>query len=282
MNETVAYINDSLKGLYSRDEIRNFIRLIMEHVCDLKPYRLLAGKGRELSATEKRAVHDAVERLKQWEPVQYVLGETLFYGLPFRVDGRALIPRPETEELVDLIVKDCSGRKAKILDVGAGSGCIAVALARSLPYSELTAVDLSEDALCLAKENAAMNNVQVSFVVTDILSPVRSQREIPGTFDVIVSNPPYVMEHEKADMEKNVLLYEPPRALFVADDDPLAFYRAIARLSTVKLDAGGALYFEINSQLGKETAAALSCEGYGNIEIMTDLRGKDRIIKASR
>jgi release factor glutamine methyltransferase len=281
MTEIVAFINNSLKGMYPQGEIQSFIRLIMESVCGLQPYQLLmGGKGKELSVMEKRTVEHMVERLRLWEPVQYILGRTSFYGLPFIVDRRVLIPRPETEEMMDLIVRDCSGRAVKVLDIGTGSGCIAVALARNVPGSEVVAVDLYDSALSLASENAVMNNAVVSFIRTDILSPARAGRDIDGTFDIIVSNPPYVMESERVDMEKNVLMYEPPQALFVTDSDPLAFYRAIASLSAVKLRNGGALYLEINSQLAKETAAVLAVNGgYGKIEIIRDMYGKDRIIK---
>jgi release factor glutamine methyltransferase len=282
MTETLAYINNSLKELYPPGEIRSFTRLIMEHVCGLQPYRILMGKGKELSAAEKQAVRQAAERLKQGEPVQYILGRASFCGLDFPVDRRVLIPRPETEELAALIIKEQAGRKTRILDVGTGSGCIAVALAHSLPGSDVVAVDISEDALELAKENARINGACVSFIRTDILSFRQAVQDIAGTFDLIVSNPPYVKESEKAAMEKNVLLYEPPQALFVADSDPLVFYRAIARFSEKKLRDGGTLYLEINALLGKETLALLTGEGYAKTKLIRDLSGKDRIIKARK
>ncbi|MDR1259201.1 MAG: peptide chain release factor N(5)-glutamine methyltransferase [Tannerellaceae bacterium] len=283
MTETIGFIKKSLEGMYTETETQCFVRMIMEGVCGLRPYQLLMGaKGKELSVIEKQAVGRAVERLRQWEPVQYVLGRTSFYGLPFMVDRRVLIPRPETEELVALIAGDhSSGREpARVLDIGTGSGCIAVALALNLPGSEVVAADLYDDVLSLAGENAVMNNAVVSFVRTDILSPARAVSDIEGTFDIIVSNPPYVMESEKADMERNVLLYEPPQALFVPDSDPLTFYHAIASLSAAKLREGGTLYLEVNSLLAKETAAALAAHGYAKIKIIQDLSGKDRIIKA--
>jgi release factor glutamine methyltransferase len=254
----------------------------MEYVCGLQPYQLLMGKGKELSGTEKRSIRQMALRLKQGEPVQYILGETSFCGLMFSVNSKVLIPRPETEELVARIVGDHTGKKVRILDVGTGSGCIAVALAHALPGSDVTAVDVSAGALQVAAVNARRNKVAVSFIRTDVLSLQQAEQDITGRFDLIVSNPPYVRESEKAGMEKNVLLYEPPQALFVADNDPLLFYRAIARLSEKKLKEGGYLYFEINSQLGKETTDALKKEGYENVELIRDLSGKDRIIKAEK
>jgi release factor glutamine methyltransferase len=277
MTETVAYINHSLKEMYPKGEVQSFIRLIMEKVCDLQPHQLLMGGGRLLSDEEKQSIGRIVERLKQSEPIQYVLGETTFYGLSFRVNPSVLIPRPETEELVDCILKDHAKRRIRILDAGTGSGCIAISLAHHLPASEVVAVDISKEALQTAEENARKNKTAVIFMEADILSPGDI---IPGTFDLIVSNPPYVQEDEQGNMEKNVLLHEPRLALFVPDSDPFLFYRAIARLAKEKLNAGGTLYFEINALLGKETAQALREEGYTHVELIRDLSGKDRIIKA--
>jgi release factor glutamine methyltransferase len=281
MTETVAYINNSLKDIYPPGEIRGFTRLMLEHVCGLPPFLLPASKDKELSGAEKCAVEQMVARLKQWEPIQYIVGEASFYGLTFRVAPPVLIPRPETEELVERIIRDSAGGKPEILDIGAGSGCIAVSLAHGLPDAAVTALDISAEALDIARENARRNGVSVSFVRTDILDG-RAIGDIAGTFDVIVSNPPYVRESEKAGMEKNVLLYEPPQALYVTDSDPLVFYRAIARFAGRKLKDAGALYFEINAQAGKETVSLLREEGYGKVELFCDIAGKERIIKAQR
>ncbi|GHT28506.1 release factor glutamine methyltransferase [Bacteroidia bacterium] len=277
MTETVAYINRSLQDLYPKGEVQSFTRLIMEHVCRLQPYQLLMGGGRHLSDTEKHEIHLIVERLKQFEPIQYILGETSFCGLKFRVNPSVLIPRPETEELIECILNDYDGRKMRILDIGTGSGCIAISVAHFLPTIEVIAVDISEEAIQTAEENARINNAFVSFIQADILYP---DIDIPGTFDIIVSNPPYVKENEQIGMEKNVLQYEPRLALFVPDNDPLLFYRAIARLAKQKLNVGGALYFEINAMLGKETVQTLKEEEFTNVELIRDLSGKDRIIKA--
>ncbi|MDR2809277.1 MAG: peptide chain release factor N(5)-glutamine methyltransferase [Tannerellaceae bacterium] len=282
MTETVSYIHHSLKEIYPPGEIRSLTRLMLEHVCGLQPYQLLADKDRALSDAQKFAINRIVERLRQWEPVQYILGETTFCRLTFRVSPQVLIPRPETEELVERIVEDYAGQTPSILDIGTGSGCIAVSLAHSLPNAKVTALDVSAEALCIAGENAERNQVSVSFIQTDILSVEQASEAIEGMFDLIVSNPPYVRESEKACMEKNVLRYEPPLALYVTDREPLIFYRAIARLAKKKLKEGGALYFEINARLGKETIETLQEEGYGKVTLMRDMAGKDRIIKARR
>lgn len=282
MTETIAYINQTLQTLYPEGEIQSLIRLILERVCRLQPYQLLMNKDRELSGAEKRLVCRIVERLRQWEPIQYILGETSFCGISLRLSPGVLIPRPETEELVALILKEHARRKVRILDAGTGSGCIALSLARHLPGSEVTALDISGEALCIAEANARRNKLPVTFICTDLLSVRQAAEALPGTFDLIVSNPPYVRESEKRSMEKNVLLYEPPQALFVPDEDPLVFYRAIARLAREKLREGGRLYFEINALLGKETLGALAEEGYRDTELVRDLSGKDRIITVKK
>jgi release factor glutamine methyltransferase len=283
MTETIAYttryIHHSLKGIYPPGEIRSVTRLILEHVCGLLPYQLPMDKDKVLSPAETCAVRRMVERLKQWEPIQYILGETSFCGLTFCVGPPVLIPRPETEELTERIAGDYAGRKPDVLDIGTGSGCIAVSLAHRLGAGA-TALDISKDALAIAKENARRNNVSVSFIQMDILSA--QPEDMAGVFDLIVSNPPYVRESEKASMGKNVLLYEPPQALYVTDNDPLVFYRAVARLANRKLKENGSLYFEINAQLGKETLALLKEEGYANLSLIRDIAGKDRIIKAQK
>ncbi|MDR1201462.1 MAG: peptide chain release factor N(5)-glutamine methyltransferase [Tannerellaceae bacterium] len=282
MTETIAYINHTLKDLYPSGEIKSFTRLIMDYVCGLQPHQLLMCKSKELSDTKRKEIERIVERLQQWEPIQYILGETTFYGLRFRVNPSVLVPRPETEELVSHILKEYTGKSLRVLDIGTGSGCIAVALSRHLPDAEVVAVDISGEALQMAEANNRANHTAVSFIQTDILSTEQAKEEIQGTFDIIVSNPPYVMEREKDRMEKNVLLYEPEQALYVPDNDPLLFYRRIARFGQDKLNKGGALYFEINAQCGNETVCLLQQEGYKKVELRKDIFGKDRIIKAER
>jgi release factor glutamine methyltransferase len=282
MTETIAYINHTLKDLYPTGEIKSFTRLIMDYVCGLQPHQLLMCKSKELSDTERKEIERIVERLRQGEPVQYILGKTVFCGLRFLVNPSVLIPRPETEELVALILKECTGKRLRVLDVGTGSGCIAVTLSKQLPDAEVVAVDISGEALLTAGANNRANRTAVSFIQSDILATERAKEEIRGTFDLIVSNPPYVMEREKGRMEKNVLLYEPAQALYVPDNDPLLFYREIARFGQDKLNDGGLLYLEINAQCGRETVCLLQREGYKKVELRQDLFGKDRIIKAEK
>lgn len=282
MTETVAHINDSLKDLYPKSEIGSFTRLIMERVCNLQPHNLMFCKDKKLSGSEKERIQEIVMQLQNSVPIQYALGIADFYGLEFEVNPSVLIPRPETEELVELIIKDSEDKEVKILDIGTGSGCIAIALGKYLKKSEVIAVDVSVTALDTARKNAKRAGVPVTFIYTDILSLEKSDMDIPFLFDIIVSNPPYVKESEKITMERNVLDYEPHLALFVSDNDPLLFYRHIAQFGKNKLKREGYLYFEINAQCGILTSDMLQEEGYRNIELIQDLSGNDRIIKAQR
>lgn len=280
MTETIAYIKKSLDLCYPPGEISSLTRLIMEQVCGILPHQLLLGKGKELSDTEKEEIKQIVQRLKDSEPIQYILGEALFYGITFRVTPAVLIPRPETEELVELILQDYSDKEARILDIGTGSGCIAITLARQLKQARIHALDISPEALVIAQENAQINQVDISFVEADILST--SENPFRQKFNCMVSNPPYIMNKEKVEMEQNVLAHEPHQALFVPDNDPLLFYRAIARLGQGWLQDNGHLYFEINAQCGKQTTEMLQAEGYNAIEVIQDISHKDRIIKARK
>ena len=314
MTETIAYIRNSLKDIYPPGEAQALVRLIMERVCGLSTHQLLLGKGKELSDTEKFKIKEIVEGLRLYKPIQYLLGIADFYGIEFKVTPDVLIPRPETAELVERIITDYRGQAPRILDIGTGSGCIAISLAKHLPKAEVAAVDISPEALAVAEENARLNQVSVSFLELDILSegyPSFMQGKLKfhveetkvsrkenksftymkpkshteetavspiGNFNC--SNPPYIMNKEKATMEANVLENEPHLALFVPDDDPLLFYRAIARFGQRHLVEGGHLYFEINALCGKETVAMLRQENYTEVELIQDLYGKDRIVKA--
>ncbi len=282
MTETVTYINESLKDFYQACEIRSLTRLIIEYVTGLQHHQLLMYKDNELSAKEKKEVQRIIERLQQLEPIQYIIGSTTFYNLPFRVTPSVLIPRPETEELVERIITDTGKGNGRILDIGTGSGCIAVALSKYMPLYDVTGVDISNDALSVARENANINHADVRLIQTDILLVEQAAEDIPGLFDIIVSNPPYVKESEQAVMGKNVLLYEPATALFVTDADPLLFYRAIALFGKHKLNYGGMLYFEINAQCGIDMISLLENMEYKNVELIRDLSGKDRIVKAKK
>lgn len=285
MTDAVRYIRQSLQPFYPEGEIKGLIRLLMERVCGIAPHQLLLGKGKELSEIQRERITEIVEGLKKSVPVQYLLGIADFYGREFKVDPSVLIPRPETEELVDTILKDLRQKPAtapiRILDIGTGSGCIAITLATELPQADVTALDISPAALETARTNAGRLNAQVKFCQADILSPPMAEKAAPGQFDLIVSNPPYVWISEKAGMEKNVLDYEPHTALFVDDSDPLLFYRAIARFGKDHLRERGKIYFEINALCGKEMKELLQRQGYRDVCLQQDLSGKDRMIKAS-
>jgi release factor glutamine methyltransferase len=280
MTETIAYIKESLKDSYPPSEVSSIVRLIMERICHIPPYRFLSGDNTILPDSEKKRIREITEHLKQMEPIQYIIGIADFYSLEFEVNPAVLIPRPETEELVEHIIRDNDNKAVNILDIGTGSGCIAVTLARHLKQARVSAADISPEALSTARRNAERNGTDITFIRTDILRSEEAEADIPGQFDIIVSNPPYIKEEEKKDMERNVLDYEPHLALFVPDEDPLLFYRTIARFGKKKLNAGGRLYFEINAQCGAETAGMLCIEGYKQVELIKDLSGKDRILKA--
>ena len=303
MTDTIAYIHRSLEEIYPRSEINSFIRLIMERVCGLPPYKLLLGKDTELSDTEKTQIQEIVERLKNEEPLQYILGEADFYGLLFKVTPSVLIPRPETEELVDLIIKEQlpnKERPLRLMDIGTGSGCIAITLAHHLKQAEVYAMDISREALAIAYENAQKLHTDICFIENDILTyreksttggmkiftptgeEMTKTPSFEGNLQLIVSNPPYIMQKEKREMEKNVLDYEPHLALFVPDNDPLLFYRQIARFGQQALSNDGFIYFEINAQCGEATAIMMEKEGYRNVSLIRDLSNKDRIIKAQK
>ena len=252
----------------------------MERVCNILPHHFLFCKDKELSESEKKRIHEIVERLKQMEPIQYILGTADFYSLLFEVNPSVLIPRPETEELVERVIIDNADKKIKILDIGTGSGCIAVTLRKHLKKASVIAADISAEALATARRNAKLNNATITFIQTDILNPEKAEADIPFILDVIVSNPPYIKEEEKKDMEKNVLDYEPHLALFVPDNNPLLYYWHIAHFGKKKLKKDGLLYFEINAACGKMVVEMLEKEGYKDIELIQDLSGKDRIIKA--
>ena len=286
MTDTIHYIEQSLQGVFPTSEIRCFIRILMEQVCNIAPHQLLIDKDKQLSDSQKKMLYQITERLKQAEPIQYILEQSDFYGLSFKVNKHVLIPRPETEELVERIinqVKQCKpdNTSLNILDIGTGSGCIAITLASHVPHANVTAIDISQEALLIAQENASSNDVNVLFKTVDILSSEASEA-ITEQYDIIVSNPPYIMEDEKTAMHNNVLLHEPHLALFVPNDDPLRFYKAIARLAKDKLNKGGKLYFEINAQCGAETVAMLTEEGFENIQLVKDLFGKNRITEATK
>ena len=278
MKKALAKIHQQLDALYPSGELRELIRWIMEEVAGIPPYRLLLLDD-VLTDKQRLQIEVIVDRLAKKEPIQYILGETTFCGLPFHVSRDVLIPRPETEQLVRLIVNDFSScLSPRILDIGTGSGCIAISLASLLPASCVTALDISSSALRVAADNATLNHVSVSWTCVDIFSS--EAESCLEQYDCIVSNPPYIMEHEQLEMDASVLDYEPHKALFVPDTDPLLFYRRIVQLAKSHLMADGWLYFEINEQCGDAMLELLDSGGFSQTTIIKDYFGKDRMLKA--
>ncbi len=276
MQHSFEYIRQSLSQLYTPSETAKLAVLILQYITNFSQANILTNKDTILSQNQYEKIQLIVDRLKKNEPLEYILGETLFLSLPIEVNGYTLIPRPETEELVDWIITDQIGKTSlRVLDIGTGSGCIAIALAKKM-NAYVTAFDLSAGALEMAGKNAFKNGVVIDFVEMDILKAKPYHQK----FDVIVSNPPYICEREKADMENNVLQYEPELALFVPDNDPLLFYRAIANFAILHLIKGGSLYFEINRAFGEEVCEMLMNKAFSTVELRKDLSGNDRMIKA--
>lgn len=265
-----------LKDFYPESEINAFINIILKSVLGLSKMNAFTFPETRLTNNQSREIMDICRQLRTGKPLQYILGETSFYNLTIKTNSHTLIPRPETEELVDHIIKENKGFRGSIIDAGTGTGCIAIALAVNLPDAHVYGFDISEKALKTAEENTALNKAKVDFFKSDILDPDLS---LFIKTDIIVSNPPYVTESEKKFMDRNVLDFEPHSALFVPDKKPLVFYRALIKLSKIILNPGGKLYFEINENMGPRLLKLLCSNGYGNTEIIKDLNGKDRIIK---
>lgn len=267
-------IRSELSALYDKNEVESFVSLLLDKICGLNTTKRLISDKIYLSDEQKRRIDDALERLKRYEPIQYIIGYTDFYGLTLRTDRRALIPRPETEELVDWILHECS-TVGNALDICTGSGCIAVCLAKYLKEAKVSALDISSEAIGLARENALNHQLDIVFYQKDIMATDSLWQK----FDLIVANPPYVTLNEKVDMMPNVLNYESSLALFVDDEDPLIFYRTIARFAQKNLVDGGMLFFEINRKFGKETVDLLASMGFVDIVPKKDISGNDRFIK---
>lgn len=277
MQKTIEHIKQALATYYPESEISGFVRYILEHITKRSYHQLLLSDI-HFSEGQTKVVQQYIERLQQYEPIQYIIGETEFFGLPFYVNKHTLIPRPETEELVELVLKENTQYQPSILDVGTGSGCIAIALAKHIPNAKVTAWDFSKGAIEIANKNANLNKVQVKFDQVDVLSKYPTNQE----FDIIVSNPPYILDSEKEEMEKNVLDYEPHSALFVPNNKALLFYERIADISLELLTENGKLYFEINRAKGQETVEMLASKGYYDIELLKDLSKNDRMVSAKR
>ena len=269
-----------LQGVYDREEIHSFFYILCDFFLQYSRFEVSMALDTVVSAKNITAFEMALLRLKKQQPIQYIVGHTEFYGLTFKVNKHTLIPRPETEQLVDWIISNHKhqGSGLEILDIGTGSGCIAVALSKNFSKASISGLDISEKALEVAQENAIKNQVLVSFCQKDILETTALEKK----YDVVVSNPPYVRQLEKKAMSANVLDNEPGGALFVPNEDPLLFYRKIAQLALVSLQEKGWLYFEINEYLSNEMDALLNEIGFVNIEIKKDFRAVPRMIKCQK
>ncbi len=281
LKEFKLFFNEALSAIYPKTEIDSFFFILMEE--KLKLQRIDTVLKPDFLITKKNLIDlkTIVKRLQKEEPIQYIIGSTEFYGLPFLVDKNTLIPRTETEELVAWVLDeikvltDNKITELSILDIGTGTGCIPISLAKNLTSLNISAIDISPEALLIAKQNAVLNKVTIEFIELDILKA----ESLPQEYDVIISNPPYVRELEKKEIKNNVLENEPHLALFVADKNPLIFYNKIADLAKQQLSINGMLFFEINQYLGKETLNMLVKKGFKNIQLKKDLFGNDRMIK---
>lgn len=278
ITEISNHCKSALKDLYHDAEIRNFCYLIAEYLLNYSKIEFHTKADKPISAEKQKKIDSAIKRLVNGEPIQYVLGVTEFCGLVFKVDSRVLIPRPETEELVNLVVHEEKGEEAEFLDMGTGSGCIAVTLDRFMSHAKVFACDVSEHVLEVAAMNNETHQAEVNFFRHDILD---TNMQLPSRYHVVVSNPPYVRQSEKIFMHKNVLDFEPEMALFVPDEDPLLFYRHIARKCCNALHKGGRLYLEINEKFPEEVKKLLESYGYNNIQLKYDINRKPRIIHAT-
>ncbi|MDN3725436.1 peptide chain release factor N(5)-glutamine methyltransferase [Aequorivita sp. SDUM287046] len=273
---------NSLSEIYPSEEIQSFFNILSEKYLKLSRIEMALNPEKAISVEIIGDFENALFRLKNYEPIQYIIGETEFFGLNFKVNKYTLIPRPETEELVEWILVQQklipnNSQLITILDIGTGSGCIAISLSKNFPDAKVSALDISEEALQIARKNAELNEVETNFFQADILTI----KQLPQQYDIIVSNPPYVRELEKKQMQQNVLNHEPQSALFVANEDPLVFYRTISRLAKMHLKPNGKLFFEINEYLGEDMKMLLKSEGFQNIEIKKDIFGKDRMLKCT-
>ncbi len=278
MQSADKYIRSLLSSTFSDREASQISSIILDELYSLSRLDIIMNRDVISSSKMKEELDQIISRLLKNEPIQYIIGHTPFMNLNFNVKQGVLIPRPETAELVELILKETNIDNPSILDIGTGSGCIAISLANNIRNAVITAFDISDIALETASENAIANNANVKFIKTDILNFDPSIYN--NQFDIIVSNPPYIGDSEIADMERNVTEYEPHLALFVPDNDPLLFYRNISFVGKTMLKNGGKLYFEINSLYGSETASMLQEYGYTDISVIKDLQGNDRIVSA--
>ncbi len=298
IKDIVRFFQEELKDLYERSELETLIAYCFEYYLQISRTGLNTAGESTVSESELLKFSAAVKELKKRKPIQYILGEADFYRMKLKVNEYVLIPRPETEELVYLIINGNKIAAPRILDIGTGSGCIAIALKKNIPLADVSALDVSQEALDVAKQNAKQNSTEINFLLSDILRlsssisqlPPDSYRDpnslpiaigIPTHLDIIVSNPPYICISESAGMDKNVLEYEPHLALFVEDNDPLLFYKAIADLALKNLKPGGQIFFEINQSLSSETKDLLENKGFKNVELIKDLSNNYRILRGN-
>ena len=280
-----AYLQllQQLSTLYDKRESGNIADLVTEKVAGLRKVDRIVYKDTIISPEQQNLISKITTQLLQHKPVQYAIEEAWFMGMKLWVNEQVLIPRPETEELVNWIIKDIQNNENKgvlILDIGTGSGCIPIAIKRQIPQTSLTAIDISEGALQVAKMNSVTQNVLIDFQQLDLLDEATWQQL--GHFDIIVSNPPYIRNSESLSMRKNVLNYEPHLALFVSDNDPLLFYKKIAAFGKTHLIHTGTIYVEINEELAQEVVTVFQKKGFSNVEIKKDMQGKDRMVSAKR
>ncbi|WP_299103163.1 peptide chain release factor N(5)-glutamine methyltransferase [uncultured Winogradskyella sp.] len=287
LKELQSIFHIELDAIYGQHEVNSFFYLCTEHYLNTARIQLTLEPELAITKPATETFFKALEHLKQQKPIQYLLGETEFFGLPFKVNENVLIPRPETEELVDLIIRSVASssvdKSLRILDIGTGSGCIAISLAKNLPNAEVYALDVSPEALKIAKQNSELNKVDVHFIEASILNETcHSALDAASKFDIIVSNPPYVRNLEKQEIKPNVLNNEPHLALFVEDDNPLLFYKAITAFAEKILKSKGQLYFEINQYLGEETKALLTNTNFEAVKLLKDLNGNNRMLKGKK
>jgi release factor glutamine methyltransferase len=277
LKQAIEQLNSGLAGVAEPREVQAMIRIICEDVFNYDPVDVALRQESELPDFAAERISDIISRLRRHEPLQYIVGTALFHGHKFKVTPAVLIPRPETEQLVDLIVDENTASDLRVLDMGTGSGCIAISLARALKFAQVDAFDISQDALAVARENAADLKVKVRLFQSDMLAPQPTAR-----YDIIVSNPPYICWSERESMERNVLDYEPGQALFVPDNDPLLFYKAIAPYAAQSLERGGRLYLEINQRFGNEVKRLLEDCGLDEVRIIEDSFGRVRFAASVR
>lgn len=282
MKKALQYIKEQLQGLYPVEEVWSLSWLILKFVCRKDKQTLLQNENEQLLTSKMMHIKIIIDGLKHFRPIQYILGETEFYGIQLMVNENVLIPRPETEELVDLIVEkiSLSNSRCTILDIGTGSGCIAIALAKYLPCAKIYALDISEKALGVARQNAQLNKMKVKFFQQDIFSPLNEFYSM--SFSIIVSNPPYVTFSERKEISPNILNYEPHQAIFVPDEQPLIFYDHIADIGKQYLNTNGFLFFETHAFFGQTVVSMLQEKGYQNVELFKDISGNPRMICARK